>query len=95
MTSLSLANEDIPTTLVSTASLERMKSNVAACFYKLTAKEQEVSDHVMKTFFNPLAGNETWVGVEVQDYWIKVGKATMSAKCYGGRYGANGSLSTN
>jgi len=91
----SLANEDIPTTLVSTASLERMKSNVAACFYKLTAKEQEVSDHVMKTFFNPLAGNETWVGVEVQDYWIKVGKATMSAKCYGGRYGANGSLSTN
>ena len=55
-TPFSLLSWTIPQ--VSTASLKRMKANIASCSYKLTAKEQAVSDHVMETFFKPLEGNE-------------------------------------
>eukprot|EP00038_Savillea_parva_P009370 m.183110 g.183110 ORF g.183110 m.183110 type:complete len:375 (+) comp15720_c0_seq1:141-1265(+) len=70
-----LGNPDIPTTLVSTASLPRIQKNIAACTYKLTEKEQEVSDYVMKTFFKPLndAGREHWEGVEVREHWNTIG----------------------
>lgn len=67
-----LANPEIPTTLVSTASLKRMKANIESCTYKLSPKEQEVSDYVMETFFKPLEGKEHWEGIEVKQYWQKV-----------------------
>lgn len=84
-----LANPDVPTTLVSTASLKRMKANIASCSYKLTAKEQAVSDHVMETFFKPLEGNEHWEGHEIGEYWKAVSeelaKEALMNKHYKGR----------
>lgn len=70
-----LGNPEIPTTLVSTASLARIKKNIAACTYKLTEKEKEVSDHVISTYFKPLndSGNEHWEGVEVREHWTIIG----------------------
>lgn len=80
----SLANADIPTTLVSTASLERMKANIASCTYKLSAREQEVSDYCMEKFFKPLEGKEDWEGKEVASYWEKVGKRFICTRLYPG-----------
>jgi len=81
-----LGNEDIPTTLVSTASLKRMKDNVNSCFYTLTDKEQTVSDYVMETYFKPLEGKEHWEGFEVAEYWKTVGIKAIAAAKYGGKY---------
>lgn len=70
-----LSNPDIPTTLVSTASLERIKKNIAACTYQLTEKEKAASDHIMATYFKPLndAGREHWEGAEVREHWNTIG----------------------
>ena len=38
--------ESIPTTLVSTASLENLKKNIASVSEQLTTKEEQVLDHV-------------------------------------------------
>lgn len=70
-----LSNEDIPTTLVSTASISRMKKNIETINYTLSDKEKEVHEYVMKTFFKPLEGKEMWEGIEVAGYWKKVEKA--------------------
>ena len=77
-----LSNVDIPTTLVSTASIERLKNNVAYVSMRLTEQEQKISDECMDKFFNPLKGRETWEGAEVQDYWTSVGKALMKERLY-------------
>jgi L-galactose dehydrogenase len=70
-----LGNPDIPTTLVSTASLARITKNIAACTYQLTDKEKEVSAHVMETFFKSLndTGKEHWEGAEVREHWNTIG----------------------
>lgn len=47
----SLSNEEIPTTLVSTASLERLKDNIAAVNATLDATEQQVTSHIMSEYF--------------------------------------------
>lgn len=46
-----LSEESIPTTLVSTASIARLKSNVAYVTMTLTEEEQKVSDELMAKFF--------------------------------------------
>lgn len=65
-----LSNEALPTTLVSTASMDRTISNLAAVSETLTEKEQRTSDQVMETFFNNLQGKDAqWLGYEVEKYW--------------------------
>lgn len=66
---------DIPTTLISTASLARMKKNLESVYVAtLTEKEQKVYDHVMATWMTPL-NNATWEGIEVARYREKHAKA--------------------
>lgn len=77
-----LANADIPTTLVSTASLERCKANIASVTYKLSAKEAEVSAHILATYFKPLEGRSVWEGEELQAYWLAVGRRLLIEKQY-------------
>lgn len=65
-----LSNEQLPTTLVSTASLQRMKSNIASVYTPLTALESKVLGEIMDRFFNKLTGDAaTWEGLEVDAYW--------------------------
>jgi L-galactose dehydrogenase len=64
-----LANERLPTTLVSTASVVRMQSNIEAVYTPLTSKEKEAMDYVLSNIFSRLKGEETWSGLEVAEYW--------------------------
>eukprot|EP00794_Sanderia_malayensis_P002988 gene2988-3445_t len=54
----------IPTTLVSTASMNNLKSNLQAACEPLNEKEQTVLEEVLTRFFKPLK-NKSWEGVEV------------------------------
>jgi len=82
----SLSNEDIPTTLISTASIKRLADNIQTVQRELTGKEQEVSDHLMECIFSKLKGNEMWEDLEVSKYWEKVGKLSIISKVYGEKY---------
>ena len=64
-----LSQSRLPTTLVSTASTKRMKSNIAAVYTPLSPEERRVSQELRSKFFSQLKGKETWVGAEVMDYW--------------------------
>jgi len=66
-----LENENIPTTLVSTAKLSEIQPNIAAVSESLTPSEREVMHYVMKTFFEPLKVKH-WEGVELKRYWVKM-----------------------
>ncbi|XP_062510164.1 uncharacterized protein LOC134186264 [Corticium candelabrum] len=72
-THFTLSNDNIPTTLVSTASLANLTKNLQAVSESLSEHEQQVSAHIMKHYFHPL-GNKTWEGVEVQKYWQEMKK---------------------
>ncbi|XP_032241498.2 L-galactose dehydrogenase isoform X2 [Nematostella vectensis] len=64
----SLSKEGIPTTLVSTASLENLQKNIDIVRQAaLTDKEKDVLSYVMNNIFLP-AGNLSWEGVEVDRY---------------------------
>lgn len=69
-THYSLANADIPTTLVSTASLANLEKNLQVVHESLSPHEKQVSEHTMKHYFHPLH-NKTWEGIEVANYWKK------------------------
>eukprot|EP00471_Norrisiella_sphaerica_P004324 CAMPEP_0184479896 /NCGR_PEP_ID=MMETSP0113_2-20130426/1434_1 /TAXON_ID=91329 /ORGANISM="Norrisiella sphaerica, Strain BC52" /LENGTH=343 /DNA_ID=CAMNT_0026858061 /DNA_START=356 /DNA_END=1387 /DNA_ORIENTATION=- len=75
----SLREESIPTTLVSTRSLERMRANLRHCHElgQLSEKEEEVLKYLVNDLFGP-HGNMDWVGVEVAKYWRKMDKAQTS-----------------
>ena len=91
-----LANEDIPTTLVSTASLRRAKSNIAAINEELTPEEAECSAHIRTEIFEKkLKGRETWDGVELAQYWEALGKAHVVKSLYGEKYLSESKLSSN
>lgn len=77
-----LANEHIPTTLVSTASLDRLQANIDAVNERLSETEQAVLSHVMLHYFRGLEGQETWQGVEVTKYWQEIGKALLKKTLY-------------
>lgn len=42
-----LSVQSIPTTLVSTASIENLKKNIASVNQKLTSNEEQVLNHIM------------------------------------------------
>ncbi|CAG5119147.1 unnamed protein product, partial [Candidula unifasciata] len=62
-----LDQTDIPTTLVSTASLENLQKNIESVHTPLSDKEKQVLEEVMEKFLNPLQ-NANWEGVEVAEY---------------------------
>lgn len=76
-----LENKDIPTTLVSTTSLEEMKQNLACLHEPLTKKEKDTLSHIMNTIFLP-KGNLGWEGVEVNRYWVELGKTLQLKSLY-------------
>ena len=71
-----LSHEGLPTTLVSTASVSRVLSNIAAVYTPLTALETTVLAEIMERFFNDLNGPAaTWAGLEVAQYWEERGQS--------------------
>ncbi|BFY99010.1 hypothetical protein BsWGS_02050 [Bradybaena similaris] len=62
-----LDQSDIPTTLVSTASLDNLLANIESVYTPLTDKEKHVLGEVMEKYMNPLK-NANWEGVEVAEY---------------------------
>jgi len=72
----SLQEPSIPTTLVSTKTLDRFRENLRHVHElgKLTAKEQNVLTHIRNNIFGP-HGDLDWVGIEVQKYWRKMDEA--------------------
>lgn len=73
-----LGIEDIPTTLVSTASIENLQKNIDAVSQKLTDVERNCMDYILENIFKP-SGNLSWEGVEVQKYWQKMNKLQAEA----------------
>ena len=69
-----LRETSIATTLVSTTSVERCAQNMAAVTDTLSAVEEEVLAHIMKTIFEP-EGNMQWENIEVTEYWKTIDKA--------------------
>ncbi len=61
----------IPTTLVSTASLKNLHTNLRSACDPLTPKENQVLEEVLEKYFKPLK-NKTWEGVEVEKYKSKL-----------------------
>lgn len=62
-----LSQDDIPTTLVSTASLKNLLKNIESVYKPLSAEEKTVQQDVMLRFMKPLS-NKHWEGVEVAEY---------------------------
>ncbi|KAK7010209.1 L-galactose dehydrogenase [Biomphalaria glabrata] len=63
----SLDQVDIPTTLVSTASLENLSKNLESVYTPLSDLETKVTQEVMERFFQPL-NNAHWEGIELSKY---------------------------
>ncbi|KAJ7381280.1 hypothetical protein OS493_001398 [Desmophyllum pertusum] len=63
--------EDIPTTLVSTASIQNLQKNIDAVGQKLTDAESNCLQYIIDNIFKP-SGNLSWEGVEVTRYWQKM-----------------------
>ena len=83
----SLGHEDVPTTLVSTASAARSRENVAygRKDAALTAHERAASEHVLRVFFGDDAlPCKTWESKEVDAYWRKLGKLLWTRQLYPG-----------
>jgi len=79
-----LSNPSIPTTLVSTASPDRMAQNIRsgrgdAC---LTSHEAACSAHIMKTFFGESLDVKTWEDNEVEEYWQTLGRLLWTRQMY-------------
>jgi L-galactose dehydrogenase len=77
------SNTDVPTIMVSTASLARLEHDLSIVKGEipLTKLEEEVLVDIRKEWFS---GQEaiacaTWEGREVAEYWIKVGKIDRTA----------------
>lgn len=80
-----LAQPDIPTTLISTASLDRLKHDIEVTqgAHPLSPAEQAALEHVLATYFSgpDYASIQSWEGVEVGAYNAKLGK-TLLARWY-------------
>ena len=76
-----LREERIGTTLISSTSVARMRSNLDAVGATLSAKEEAALKHLLDTFFGP-AGQQSWEGVELGHYWNGIGKKLMTERIY-------------
>ena len=70
----------IATTLCSTSSVARALSNIAAATSAVTEEEAAATAHIIRTFFDPLKGRETWEGVEPAAYFAKLATAQAAAQ---------------
>lgn len=66
-----LGFEEIPTTLVSTASIQNLQKNIDAVSQKLSDAERRCLLYIRDNIFEP-CGNLSWEGVEVSRYWQKM-----------------------
>jgi len=71
----------ISTTLISSTSLTRMRSNLDAVQEALSPKEETVLARLQSEIFGP-AGQQSWEGVELASYWQGVGKTMMTERLY-------------
>jgi L-galactose dehydrogenase len=78
----SLSHPDIPTTLVGTAKKNEIAANIAAVYGLLSLHEHLTLNYIRDTYFEPLAGKETWTDVEVSKYWRKIGKLSVIRSMY-------------
>merc|ERR1719242_2726854 len=62
-----LDQEEIPTTLVSTASMANLKKNLNGVYEPLTAHESKVLEEVMEKYMTPL-NNANWEGVKLAQH---------------------------
>lgn len=76
-----LREERIATTLISSTSLARMRSNLDAVQQSLSDKEEATLARLQSEVFGP-AGQQSWEGVELAAYWQVVGKAMMTERLY-------------
>jgi len=68
-----LKQEGLPTTLISTASLDNLNMNLDAISETLTEKEEKLLEEVDEKFFKPLKSSErNWVRFEVVRYWTNM-----------------------
>ncbi|XP_070566923.1 uncharacterized protein [Ptychodera flava] len=68
-----LNQEGVPTTLVSTARMVNLQTNLDSVNRTLSTVEKDTLSDIMEKFFKPLK-NKTWEGIEVADYWKKLKK---------------------
>jgi len=81
------SRKDIPTTLVSTASMANLQKNIdSVSANTLGEKETRALEDLMQRFMRPLQ-NQTWEGIEIEEYKVLVKKAEAGE--------ATGTLSTN
>lgn len=66
-----LGFEEIPTTLVSTASIQNLQKNIDAVSQELSEAESRCLQYIRDNIFKP-SGNLSWEGVEVSKYWQKI-----------------------
>ncbi|KAK3109078.1 hypothetical protein FSP39_022627 [Pinctada imbricata] len=66
-----LDNNDVHTTLFSTASLVNLKRNLDIVRNPLTQQEKTVLQHIITKYMEPLT-NRHWEGVEVAHYWQQI-----------------------
>ncbi|XP_063419798.1 uncharacterized protein LOC134704946 isoform X1 [Mytilus trossulus] len=69
--------QEVATTLVSSASLENMKKNLDSVYNPLTEKDKQVSSYVIKTYLDPLSVKH-WEGAEVAQYRDSLAKLNKS-----------------
>eukprot|EP00908_Phaeocystis_cordata_P024612 Transcript_707.p1 GENE.Transcript_707~~Transcript_707.p1 ORF type:complete len:401 (+),score=181.86 Transcript_707:43-1203(+) len=76
-----LREEKIATTLISSTSMNRMRSNLDAVQATLSDKEEAMLATLQAEVFGP-AGQQSWEGVELAAYWQGVGKTLMTEHLY-------------
>ena len=76
-----LREERIATTLISSTSLARMRSNLDAVQASLSDQEEAALARLQQEVFGP-AGQQSWEGVELASYWQVVGKRMMAERLY-------------
>lgn len=68
-----LRQDALPTTLVSTSSMENLRMNLDALSVKLSDNEEKILDDIDEMFFKPLkAGERNWLRFEVVRYWTNM-----------------------
>eukprot|EP00092_Neocalanus_flemingeri_P003808 GFUD01004101.1.p1 GENE.GFUD01004101.1~~GFUD01004101.1.p1 ORF type:complete len:357 (+),score=118.37 GFUD01004101.1:96-1166(+) len=68
-----LALTEVPTTLISTASILNMEKNLALARQKMTEEQRLAAEKLISEFFKFLSQNN-WENIEVSQYWDKMGE---------------------
>jgi aryl-alcohol dehydrogenase-like predicted oxidoreductase len=66
-----LALTEVPTTLISTASMVNMEKNLALARQKMMPEQKMAAEKLIEKFFKFLSQNN-WENIEVSQYWDKM-----------------------